>query len=95
MDQPGRAESRAAHQRIEDLLNRAKVNVAEGDRVQARQDVEDAYSACDQIGRGLGESIKPLIHSVRGDLDSDSNDKTTEIDINGALAEVENVRDSL
>lgn len=96
MDQPGRAESRDALQRIERQLNAAKDDIGQGNATDTtRQRVEDAYSACDEIGRGLGESLKPLINNVRDDLCSSAPARTVVIDISVALAGVENVRPSL
>ena len=97
MHEPGRQESRNALDRVEESLKSARSKVDEGNREDAREDADNAYAACDEIGKDLGDSIKPLVDNVRKDLaqGSTSTDQTVRIDIDNAQAQVDNVRPSL
>lgn len=93
MNNPGRNELRATLQKVEALLNNAKNNIEQiRQRGQSREYVEDAYSTCDQMGRSLGECLKPLIVNVKKSIDGNSSTETIIINIDNVLAEVENVR---
>lgn len=95
MTEPGRDQSRDALHKVEALLNSAKQNVAGGNKNQASQDVEDAYSTCEQMNRPWRGRIIPLIDSARSHMKSGLPDKTVEIDIGNALEEVKNIRAEL
>ena len=76
-------------------MNGAKRKVANGNRDKADGDLENAKEACNQIGKNMGQSIKPLVDNARGHIDSGAADKTVEIDLDTALAEVENIKTEL
>jgi hypothetical protein len=97
MSDPGREASRAALQRIEYLLGMARDNITQQEKKteEAGQYIEDAYVACDDIGRDLGNGLKSLIDAARKDMKGFSTAATVAIDIKGALDEVPNVRKEL
>lgn len=97
MNAPGRGASRHALQRIEVLLNMAREDIAGKDAKtdEALQRIEDAYATCDQISWGFGDGLKALIDAARQDANGRVSARTVVIDIDGALAEVPNVRSRL
>ena len=88
----GGAAPRVALIRIESILGSAKHNIANDNRDEARQEVENAFFLCDQIRGDSGEELKRLVGNAKESIDSDSADKSGEEDIDSALAEVENVK---
>jgi hypothetical protein len=96
MSDPGRGASRAAIQRIENLLRMALDEITrEGKTQEARRYLEDAQAACDDIGRGLGDGLKTLIDAAKKDMDGYTTAATVAINIEGALEEVPRVQETL
>lgn len=91
----GGAAPRVALIRIESILGSAKHNIANDNRDEARQEVENTLVICDQIRGEVGKDLKRLVGDAKGSMDSDSADKSVESDIDNALAEAENIRPKL
>jgi hypothetical protein len=98
MHQPGRDESRAALQKIEKLLRAARDDIEAKDEKtdEARQNIEDAYQTCNDIGRNMGGPLKLLIDNARKSVKLDlASVKTVIIDIKVALGEVEHTKPNM
>lgn len=86
---------RVALIRVESILYSAKHNVANDNRGEARQEVENALVLSEQIRGDLGEDLRRLVGNAKDSMDSDSADKSVEEDIDSALAEAENIKSKL
>ncbi len=96
MSESSRRASQDALHKVDAMLKSAKNNIAQVDeRGQTREYLVEAYSTCDEIGGGLGSSLKPLIDNAIKSVDENRPTETITIDIDGALAEVENIRPGL